>query len=80
METTYFNPAQQRILHMMSYIKTEEKLNGLEKVLSKYFADKVDEDMDALCEQGAITQETIKEWESEYLCNRIKKINYSARI
>lgn len=62
METTYFNPAQQRILHLMSYIKTEEELNGLEKVLSKYFADKVDEDMDALCEQGAITLETIEGW------------------
>ena len=62
METTYFNPVQQCILHLMSYIKTEEELNGLEKVLSKYFADKVDEDMDALCEQGAITLKSVKEW------------------
>lgn len=67
METTYFNPTQQCILHLMSYIKTEEELNGLEKVLSKYFADKVDEDMDALCEQGAITLETIEGWGSEHM-------------
>ena len=67
METTCFNPAQQRLLHLMSYIKTEEELNGLEKVLSKYFADKVDEEMDALCEQGAVTVETIEEWGNEHL-------------
>ena len=67
METTYFNPAQQRILHLMSYIKTEEELTGLEKVLSKYFASNVDEGMDALCEQGLITPETIEEWGEEHL-------------
>ncbi|MCH5302437.1 MAG: hypothetical protein J1E77_06310 [Prevotella sp.] len=67
METTFFNPAQQRILHLMSYIKTEEELNSLEKALLKYFANKVDEDVDALCEQGAITLETIEKWGNEHL-------------
>lgn len=67
METTIFNPAQQRILHLMSYIKTEEELNSLEKALSRYFANKVDEDIDALCEQGTITQDTIEEWGKEHL-------------
>ena len=67
METTYFNPAQQRLLHLMSYIKTEEELNGLEKALSRYFADKVDDDIDALCQQGAITPETIEDWGKEHL-------------
>ena len=67
METTYFNPAQQRLLHLMSYIKTEEELDGLEKALKKYFASKVDEGMDALCEQGLITPENIDEWGQEHL-------------
>lgn len=40
MEQTVLNPAQMRILHMMSYIKTPQELNNLEEVLTQYFAKK----------------------------------------
>ena len=43
MEQTVFNPAQKKILQMMSYIKTPQELDNLENVLSQYFAKKVDE-------------------------------------
>ena len=49
MEQTVFNPAQKRILHMMSFVNTPKELNALENVLSEYFAKKVDEEMDKLC-------------------------------
>lgn len=62
METTVFNPAQLRILHMMSYIKTDEELCMLEQALSRYFAQKVDGQLDLLCENGDITTDTIEEW------------------
>ena len=42
MEQTVFNPAQKKILQMMSYIKTPQELENLENVLSQYFAMKVD--------------------------------------
>ena len=42
MEQTVFNPAQMKILQMMSYIKTPQELDNLENVLSQYFAKKVD--------------------------------------
>ena len=41
MEQTVFNPAQMKILQMMSYIKTPQELDNLENVLSQYFAKKV---------------------------------------
>lgn len=62
METTVLNPAQMRILHLMSYIKTDEELELLEKVLSRHFAEKVDRQLDKLCENGEITLETIESW------------------
>lgn len=62
METTVFNPAQQRILHMMSYIKTDEELSMLEQVLSRFFAQKADGQLDLLCQNGEITMDTIEEW------------------
>lgn len=48
MEQTVFNPAQKRILHMMSFVNTPKELNALENVLSEYFAKKVDEEMDKI--------------------------------
>lgn len=67
MEQTVFNPAQKRILHMMSFIKTPKELDTLEKVLSEYFAQKVDEGMDELCANGDITLETIESWGEEHM-------------
>ena len=50
MEHTVFNEAQMKILHMMSYIKTPQQLDNFENAISQYFAKKVDEDMDELCQ------------------------------
>lgn len=67
MEQTALNPAQMRILHMMSYIKTPQELNNLEEVLTQYFAKKVDEGIDELCDNGSISLDTIEEWGNEHL-------------
>ena len=71
MEQTVFNPAQMKILQMMSYIKTPQELDNLENVLSQYFAKKVDEGIDEgideLCDNGSITLDTIESWGNEHL-------------
>ena len=67
MEQTVFNPAQKKILQMMSYIKTPQELDNLENVLSLYFAKKVDEGIDELCDNGSITLDTIESWGNEHL-------------
>lgn len=67
MEQTVFNPAQLRILHMMSCIKTPHELESLENVIAQYFAKKVDVGIDALCDSGSITLDTIESWGNEHL-------------
>ena len=67
MEQTVFNPAQMKILQMMSYIKTPQKLGNLENVLSLYFAKKVDVGIDELCDNGSITLDIIENWGNEHL-------------
>ena len=67
MEQTVFNPAQKRILHMMSFVNTPKELNALENVLSEYYAKKVDEEMDKLCANGEVTLDTIEGWSEEHL-------------
>ena len=66
-QTAVFNQAQMHILQMMSYIKTPEELEDLQNVISDYYARKVDDEMDMLCEQGAIDAKTIEAWGKEHL-------------
>ena len=67
METTVFTPAQQRILQMMSYVKSDEEFADIEDLLSNYFAKKVDDELDALCEEGQITPAVIEQWGNEHM-------------
>lgn len=67
MKATIFNPAQMRILQMMSFLKTPEQLANLENAISQYFAKKTDEGLDMLCENGTITLDTIEKWGEEHM-------------
>lgn len=67
MKATIFNPAQMRILQMMSFLKTSEQLANLENAISQYFAKKADEGLDMLCENGTITLDTIEKWGKEHM-------------
>ena len=67
MRATIFNPAQMRILQMMSFLKTPEQLANLENAISQYFAKKADEGLDMLCENGTITLDTIEKWGKEHM-------------
>ncbi|MBQ8672660.1 MAG: dephospho-CoA kinase [Bacteroides sp.] len=67
MEATVFNPAQQHLLQMMSHVNTPEALAELDNVISAYFAEKVDEEMDALWKEGEITLDTIEQWGKEHM-------------
>lgn len=44
-----------------------QQLDNFENAISQYFAKKVDEDMDELCQNGTITLDTIEEWGNEHL-------------
>ena len=67
MKATIFNPAQMRILQMMSFFKLPEQLANLENAISQYFAKKADEGLDMLCENGTITLDTIEKWGKEHM-------------
>ena len=67
MEQTVFNQAQMKLLRMMSFVNTQKELENLESAISQYFAQKVDDEIDALCANGEITLETIDNWGNEHM-------------
>ena len=61
METTIFNPAQIYLLRMFEYIKTEEELLEIKKLIGDYYAKKMDERLDDLWDKGILDQKRLGE-------------------
>jgi len=57
MNNAALNPTQLHLLKMFSFAKTDEALFEIKKAISAYFAQKVEEDMDKLWDDGLWSQE-----------------------
>ena len=67
MENAALNPTQLHLLKMFSFAKTDDALFEIKKALSVYFAQKVENDMDNLWEQGLWNQEKNEDVLKEHL-------------
>lgn len=54
------NQAQLQILDMLSFIKTPEALQDLNKVISDYFVQKADAELDRMWNEGTLNVERIE--------------------
>lgn len=54
------NQAQLQLLDMMSFIKTPEALNDLNRVISDYFAQKADAALNRMWDEGTLNEERIE--------------------
>ena len=54
------NQAQLQILDMLSFIKTPEALRDLNKVISDYFAQMADAELDRMWNEGTLNEERIE--------------------
>lgn len=67
MEYTVFNPAQRHILQMMSYMKDDRQIDELDRILSDYYAKRIDDELDKFVTDGVITQDVIEGWGEEHM-------------
>lgn len=61
-QTAILNQAQLQILDMMSFIKTPEALNDLNKVISDYFVQKADSEMEKMWNDRTLDEKRIEEF------------------
>lgn len=54
------NQAQIQFLDMLSFIKTPQELNELNKAVSHYFAQKAEEELERLWDEGTLNKEKIE--------------------
>lgn len=67
MERTVFNAAQLQILNLMSYVESDETLDEIKDMLSNYFAQKAEKEIDKLWDSGKINGTIIEEWKNEHM-------------
>ncbi|MGM9693489.1 MAG: hypothetical protein ACI3YC_00565 [Alloprevotella sp.] len=67
METTALNTAQQNILRILSHVNDEKTVSDIERLLTNYFAQKVDAALEDLIVNGKLSMDTISQWEKEHL-------------
>lgn len=57
---TTLNEAQLQILDMMSFIKSEETLNDLKRVISDFFAQQAQDEINRLWETGELNETKVE--------------------
>jgi hypothetical protein len=60
-ETPILNFAQLHFLRSLSFIKTEEELNELQKIVRDFYLKKMDEEVDRLWDEGKLSDSMIYE-------------------
>ena len=61
MEAITFSPAQVHVFNLVSHIKTAIGLEQLREQLAAFYAQKVDDEMDALWESGQWSERRLQE-------------------
>ena len=64
---TPFTPFQMQMLKLTERIKSQEEMDEIRQLVSKYFADKAQQEVDRLWELGVINDEAIESWKHEHM-------------
>lgn len=64
---SYAQLAQLELLNAVKNINSEAELNELKDLLAHFFAQKAQEAIDALWDEGVINEDTINQWGSEHM-------------
>ena len=64
---SYEQQARLEVLSAVNGMSTLAELNEFRDVIAHYFAEKAQRAIDALCDDGTITQDTIEAWGREHM-------------
>ena len=67
MSSTVFNPIQQHLLKMFAYDNNVERLTEIKELLTKYYAERVDQRMNQLWDDGTLDQKRLDELRGKHL-------------
>jgi hypothetical protein len=59
--------AKMNLLRVVDRIKTVDEIQVIQQILANYYAQKAEEEMDRLWENGTINEEVIEQWGKEHM-------------
>jgi hypothetical protein len=73
MEAITFTPAQLQVFNLVSHIKSAAGLEKLRQQLAAFYAQQIDEEMDALWESGEYDEKRLKQLRGSHFRTPYKK-------
>ena len=67
MTLTEINPAQMLVLKSFANVSSEEELSALMKTLKKFYAQRLEKELDRLWADGTLDQKKLDELQTEHL-------------
>lgn len=64
---SYSQIAQLELMNALRQINSEVELNEFKNLLAHYFAQKAQKGIDALWDEGRISEQTIEQWGTEHM-------------
>ncbi|MBQ8052112.1 MAG: hypothetical protein IJ197_11180 [Bacteroidaceae bacterium] len=64
---SYQQLAQLELMNALNSINSEDELNEFRDLVAHYFAQKAQKAIDAMWDEGKITDETINQWGAEHM-------------
>ena len=61
------NPAQYEVLNVLSCIDREEDVAELKTIIVQFLNTRLQREIDRLWDNGTLTEQTMKDWESEHM-------------
>lgn len=62
-----FNPAQMMVLESFASVSGEDELRELMKVLKRFYAERLEKELDKLWDDGTLNQEALDELSGQHL-------------
>lgn len=58
---------QMQMLELVSHVRSEQEMDDIRRMLAQYFANKAEDEIDKLWEDGVINNNVIESWKNEHM-------------
>ncbi len=62
-----FTPFQVQMLEMTSRVRSESEMDDIRRMLANYFAQRAEDEIDKLWDEGVLNDEVMEQWKTEHM-------------
>lgn len=62
-----FSPFQIQMLELVSHVQSEDEMNDIRRMLAAYFAQRAENAIDRLWDEGVLNEGVMEQWKTEHM-------------